>query len=45
MRICKLSMNKRFLRLLDFVSIVDKRYNRREYITTLDITTYFAKLI
>ena len=45
MRTSKLSMNKRFLRLIDLVIIVDKRYNRREYITTLDITTYFAKLI
>jgi len=37
MRTCKLSMNKRFLRLLALASIVDKRYNRREYITTLDV--------
>jgi len=37
MRTSKLLMNKRFLRLLDLVSIVDKKYNRREYVSTLDI--------
>ena len=40
MRTDKLSMNKRFKNHLRLLDIVNKKYQRRTYITSLDLTIY-----